>query len=71
VGECGSGSNNLESLSGIETINLTKNQLEKIIEVLEEKPEQVEDKYSLLSYLKLVKVNREAEQQPELDDIPF
>jgi hypothetical protein len=52
-------------------INLTKNQLEKIIEVLEEKPEQVEDKYSLLSYLKLVKVNREAEQQPQLDDIPF
>jgi len=52
-------------------INVTENQLNKIIEVLAEKPEQVQDKYSLLHYLKLVKLNCETNQQPQLDDIPF
>jgi hypothetical protein len=52
-------------------VNLTENQLNKIIEVLEEKPEQVKDKYSLFYYLRLVRLNRSTNQQPALDDIPF
>jgi hypothetical protein len=52
-------------------VNLTESQLNKIIELLEKQPEQVEDEYSLLAYLKLVRLNRSTNQQPVLDDIPF
>ena len=52
-------------------VNLTENQLNKIIEALEKQPEQINDKYSLLAYLKLVRLNRSTNQQPVLDDIPF
>jgi hypothetical protein len=52
-------------------VNLTENQLNKIIEALEKQPEQVEDKYSLLYYLRLVRLNRSPNQYPALDDIPF
>jgi hypothetical protein len=52
-------------------VNLTESQLNKIIEALEKQPEQVNDKYSLLAYLKLVRLNRSTNQQPVLDDIPF
>lgn len=51
-------------------VNLTQKQLEKVIEALEEKPEQINDKFSVLNYLKMVKQN-ELEQQLNLDEIPF
>jgi hypothetical protein len=50
---------------------LTEKQLNKIIEVLEEKPEEVNDRFSLLNYLKIVRRVEFQLQETELDDVPF
>jgi hypothetical protein len=52
-------------------ILLTEKQLNKIIEALEKNPEEVNDKFSLLSYLKTVKRLESECQQSQLDDIQF
>jgi len=52
-------------------VMLTENQLNKIIKALEEKPEEVDDKFSLLNYLKIVRRVEFQLQETELDDVPF
>lgn len=52
-------------------VMLTENQLNKIIKALEEKPEEVNDKFSVLNYLKIVRRVEFQLQETELDDVPF
>jgi hypothetical protein len=53
-------------------ITLSQKDIKAIIEALEKDPKQVEDKYSTLSYLKIVtSPDFDTQANIELDDIPF